>query len=409
MRRSYLVATSSWFLAFGMQGVVFAWLVTMVLHEPAENVGWAQTALLLPGMLLILLAGSLADRVGPDRQAMWAQLAAALSPWLLIAAIRAEMLTYPVMLVYAVIMGCAQAFVTPARDGLLNHVAEGRVQHTVLLASLCQFSFQIAGYAVAWFADVLGPEIVLGVQSISLMIGVLAYHRLNPHIARTSRSESHSVVEGVIEGARTVFASPVMRVVVIQNVAMACFFMGSFIVSFPLVVREVFAGSSSELAFLNGFNSLGLVLTILLMLRVGHVAKPGRALLLFQGLGSAVLFMGGLIDQFWLFVLIIFVWGLCGGIAMPMSRTLMQEIAPPEQRSRVMSFYAFSFMGAGPLGTLLCGYLSALIGPQQAIMACAAAMLAVVCAVGLFTQLWSARSDSTVAGDGVQEEAQVVS
>ena len=70
MRRLYLLATSSWFLSFGMQSVVFAWLVTIVLREPAENVGWAQTALLLPGMLFILLAGSLADRVGPDRQAM---------------------------------------------------------------------------------------------------------------------------------------------------------------------------------------------------------------------------------------------------------------------------------------------------------------------------------------------------
>ena len=48
-RNLYLLATSSWFLAFGMQAVTFAWLVTIVLHEPAQMVGWAQTALLLPG------------------------------------------------------------------------------------------------------------------------------------------------------------------------------------------------------------------------------------------------------------------------------------------------------------------------------------------------------------------------
>ena len=72
-RQLYLTATSAWFAAFGMQSVVFAWLVTIVLREPAEYVGWAQTALLLPGMLLILLAGALADKVGPDRQALYAQ------------------------------------------------------------------------------------------------------------------------------------------------------------------------------------------------------------------------------------------------------------------------------------------------------------------------------------------------
>ena len=87
-RQQYLLGTATWFTAFGMQSVVFAWLVTIVLREPAQLVGWAQTALLLPGMLLILLAGAWADRIGPDRQAMWAQTAAAFVPWLLIAAIQ---------------------------------------------------------------------------------------------------------------------------------------------------------------------------------------------------------------------------------------------------------------------------------------------------------------------------------
>ena len=52
-----------------MQSVVFAWLVTLVLREPAEKVGFAQMALLLPGLFLMLYAGAIADRVGAARQA----------------------------------------------------------------------------------------------------------------------------------------------------------------------------------------------------------------------------------------------------------------------------------------------------------------------------------------------------
>jgi membrane associated rhomboid family serine protease len=63
-KRTYLFAISTWYAAFGMQSVVFAWLVTMLLREPAERVGLAQMSILLPGMLLILLAGAIADRVG---------------------------------------------------------------------------------------------------------------------------------------------------------------------------------------------------------------------------------------------------------------------------------------------------------------------------------------------------------
>lgn len=392
-RRYYLVATSAWFMAFGMHSVVFAWLVTIVLNQPAELVGWAQTALLAPGMLLIVLAGALADRVGADRQALVAQGFAAFIPWLLIVALNLGLLSFPVMVIYALLMGLAQAFVTPARDGLLSHVAGSRVQRTVLLTSLCQFAFQIVGYTVAGSAEAVGAQTVLIVQSVVLAIGVGAFVMIRRSGLVQPDEVQRSVLHAVVEGAKTINRSPVMRVVVFQNVAMALFFMGSFIVSFPLVIRDVFAGSSGDLAVLNAFNSLGLVATIIIMLRLTHVRRTGRALLLSQGVGAVVLVICGLVDVFGWFVFAVFCWGLCGGMTMPMSRTLMQELAPPAQRSRVMSFYALSFMGAGPLGTLLCGYLAQLFGPQMAIVICGALMLLVVLVMALTTQLWQSESD----------------
>ena len=65
-RNLYLIATGSWFAAFGMQSVVFAWLVTIVLEQPDELVGWAQTALLIPGMLLKTEVRTLTGCTTPD-------------------------------------------------------------------------------------------------------------------------------------------------------------------------------------------------------------------------------------------------------------------------------------------------------------------------------------------------------
>ena len=50
-------------------------------------------------------------------------------------------------------------------------------------------------------------------------------------------------------------------------------------------------------------------------------------------------------------------------------------------------------MGAGPLGTLFCGYLAEIVGPQQAIQICGAGMFAVSIAIAFFSQLW--RSEFT--------------
>jgi MFS family permease len=255
-----------------------------------------------------------------------------------------------------------------------------------MLTSIMQFGLQMVGFLVASQSDRFGPELIIGTQMLALLIGVIGFARIRAG-GRPSAVAAPRLFRSVIEGAKTVFGSPSMRMVMIQNVAMALFFMGSYIVTMPILVREVFSGSAQDLAFMNGANSLGLVSTILLLLRLGDVQRQGRALLLAQGLGALVLAGAGVAPSYLLWVVALFVWGICGGAAMTMSRTIMQEQAPEAQRGRVMSFYSFSFMGAGPVGALICGYLVELFGPQSALMIAAGSMLLVL-VVGASSGLW---------------------
>ncbi len=383
----YLVGTGTWFLAYGIQSVMFAWLVTMVLRETPERVGMAQMSLLLPGTLLILIGGSYADRFGGRAVVVLAQLFAVLATGYLLFVVGTDRLSFPLIVIYALLMGLAQAFVTPARDGLLNEVAEGRLQRTVMLTSIMQFGLQMIGFMVASLSDRLGPEVIIGTQMLALLVGALGFSRIQAG-RRVRTAQTPRLLHSVVEGAKTVLGSPSMRMVMIQNVAMALFFMGSYIVTMPILVREVFSGSARDLAFMNGANSLGLVITILALLRLGDVQRQGRALLLSQGIGALVLASAGIAPSFGLWVVALFIWGTCGGLAMTMSRTIMQEQAPDSQRGRVMSFYSFSFMGAGPVGALICGYLVEHFGAQMALMIAAGGMLAVILVVGLTSGLW---------------------
>jgi hypothetical protein len=53
-----------------------------------------------------------------------------------------------------------------------------------------------------------------------------------------------------------------------------------------------------------------------------------------------------------------------------------------------MSFYALSFMGAGPIGALLNGFLVEQVGPQMALLFCGSAMILVMAVVGVTSGLW---------------------
>ena len=396
----YFIATGSWYLSYGMQSVVFAWLVTIILNETPDKVGLAQMAYLLPGTIFILIGGSIADQFGGRKIALIAQCAAASMAAGLALSMALTSFTYDKFLVFAVCMGCSQAILTPARDGLLPLVADGQIQRRVVQASMIQFGIQMIGFVFASMADAVGAVMMLAVQSIVLSVGAVAYFFLEVPLVKSARTQARMLNQlraSISEGFHSVIASPGMRMVVLQNCAMGIFFMGSYIVTVPLLIREVYNGSSTELSLINAVNSLGLFLTILVLLRVGEIKRQGRALLIAQGFGALVLSLAAIQVSFVTLMGILFVWGMCGGMAMTMARTIMQEQSDEHQRGRLMGFYAFSFMGSGPIGALLSGYLVAWFGPSASLSVASLCMLVVVVLVGTQSNLWHLSHNANAA------------
>ena len=77
---------------------MFAWLVTMVLHESPQLVGIAQMTMLIPTMLLILVGGSLADVIGARRIVVIAQSVAVLPPLFLMVVVWTDQLSFHSMI-----------------------------------------------------------------------------------------------------------------------------------------------------------------------------------------------------------------------------------------------------------------------------------------------------------------------
>ena len=222
------------------------------------------------------------------------------------------------------------------------------IQRRVMQTSLIQFGMQMVGLLLASLTDSVGVLYMLAGQSVILLVGVMAYAKLNIVTHTTPQFEISFVKQlrfMVLEGFSSVVASRPMRMVVLQNVAMGLFFMGSYIVTLPLLIRDIYAGTAVSLSWVNAANSLGLFLAISVLLKLGDVQRQGQALIISQWFGSLVLVVAGFKFSFEILVLNLFVWGMCGGVAMTMSRTIMQEHAPADQRARMMAFYALFFHG----------------------------------------------------------------
>jgi len=273
------------------------------------------------------------------------------------------------LIAYGLAMGCIGAIMMPTRDAALNAVAKASgsltVQRAVVLTSLTQFTGQMAGMAAASVAAPSGPSTLMVIQASALAIGGIAAFGL-PSLRPTTTSGGASVVSQLIEGVKVSWNSPLIRPMVAVMFAVGVFVIGgSFLVLLPVLVLDNYGGLSVLGIVLMTFWGGAAVATVGLA-KHGPVQRPGRALAFTLALGSVSLLVMMVDLPFYLLLVMVAIWGSSGGIGIAMSRSIVQEAAPPEALGRVLSIYQLGFLGGAPVGALVVGLAAHAFGLKAA-------------------------------------------
>jgi MFS family permease len=383
----YLTSTASFLIPGGIQMVLFPWLVAVLLHESADRVGLAQMCGALPALFLILFGGVVGDRFDQRRILIALHVFGSLPPFVLALLVGTGRLSYAVLVGYALIGGIVGAFAQPARDALLSRVAGDRIQRTVTLVLAMQFGVQILGITLGSLAERVGPVTLIAIQASVMAAGAFAALKIRID-AFVPGPRAHPLRE-IGEALGLVLKSERMLPVVVLTFAIGVFFAGAFTVLIPLIVRDVYHGGAGEIGIAYVLNMIGTVAVTVLLLARGGVARPGRAVIIGLGSGSLLfvpIVWGVSIEAFYA---LIFLWGAGGGITMSMTRSIVQESAPPSHRARIMSVYSLGMMGGMPLGSATMGYVIKAFGPLNAAWVPVVGMAVVVVWVALTTNLWS--------------------
>lgn len=376
----YLGAISSWFGGWGMQQVLFPWLVVGVLQTSPEHTGIAQMSVLISNLAFLLVGGAVADRLDPRRLLIFLHLAAVLPVGLLLAAVAGGWLSLPVLVLCGLGVGVTSAFSTPARDSLLSDVAGDDLERAVTGVTAVQFGSQTIGMSLVGLARWTGTEATLVIQALVLAAGSLFARRLPSRPPDPSSQPRPLSLREMTEGVRFVWSSE-LRPIFILIAGVGLFFMGSYHVVFPHLVHGLYHGDVQQLSLLMMMFPIGTIAGSLVLLKRGGIRRKGRALMLALAAGGLCLIVAGLGLPFWGAVLATLGWGLCGSVFMNMSRTLFQERAVGPSRARVLAVNQLGFLGAAPVGSLLAGYTTAHFGPGGSLIALGSAMLVLVAVV----------------------------
>lgn len=391
----YMSGIWLYFSAAGIQGVMFPWLIAIVLHEPSTRVGFAQMMMMLPMLILTLFGGALADRMELRSHLRRLQIMQMVPPILLGIIIYTGHLSYGVMIFFGVVLGILGAYVMPTRDAMLTRVAinnlRGNIQRGVAMSLSGQFLGQVLGFLIGGTAMFVGAPLLFGFQSLLLLGAVFTTSNLNeaPPAPKAASERRPSQLSDIKEGLIVLWQSERLRPVVMMMFMSGILFMGVFMVLFPIMVRDVYHGSSFEIALINMCFFGGIGISSLTLSQLRPIKRQGRAMMLAMCTGSSVMVMMHFGLPIYVVDALALCWGLAAGVSMTQSRAVVQEFAEPHIRARLISAFQLGTMGGGPIGALLTGYVIKYLGVLNAVLVPVGLMVVLWLSIFFFTPLWS--------------------
>ncbi|NKC15388.1 MAG: MFS transporter [Gammaproteobacteria bacterium] len=388
----FLAGQGCGFFAFGLQAVLFPYLIVNLLQEGPERVGIAQMCIMAPALLLMVPGGMLAD--ASDLRTLLArlQLLAVLPVAGLALALGLGHASFALLIAYALFQGSTQAIIIPTRDALLGRIAGQDIQRAVTTAMIVQFLAQVGGFFLAGSASRIGAENLLWLQAGTYVLAMCCALRMKaaPPLPKTlcEPATQPSVWMELAVAFRQIADSSRMGPITFLMCGVGVFFIGVFHVVIPIMVRDYYAGDSVALAMVNGCFVAGVVTAITTMTRRSPVHKQGVAVFLSACGGACLTALFATYPPVSVFYLFIYLFGISAGILMSLGRTIVQESADAHYRARTLAIYSLSFMGGAPIGSLVIGQIAEATHVLHAALLSALGMSLLLVVMRFKTTIW---------------------
>lgn len=335
------------------------------------DLGLIGLAEFLPVLLLVLVAGAVADRVDRRVVSGVGALAEAAVGLAVAAYVAADPTAAGPVFALVVLSGIAGAFTSPATRALPADVLPPD-----------ELPWLVARHAATWQAAIIvGPVIggsLFAVDPVAPFLAVTGLHLLSalayPFI-RLRETPAHEVVDDLeerpglahaVEGLRFIRRTPVLYGAISLDLFAVLF--GGAVALLPALAEERLGVGAVGIGWLRAAGGIGAAAVTLTLTRWPVVRRVGRTLLLVVGLfGAATIVLGATTNYAVAFVAMLMLSG-ADAISVFIRATLVPLIVPTEMRGRVLAVENVFIGGSNELGAFESGVAGQLLGPAGAIV-----------------------------------------
>ena len=324
-----------------------------------------------PVLLLGAWAGAVADRADKRKLLVQVQALAMFQSVLLGVAVLTHVASLPVIFALAAFQGVLTAFDNPTRRSfVVEMVPPEDLPNAVSLNSAVMTGSRVVGPAAAGALVVwVGygwPFIIDAISYIAVLVGLW--------MMRTDelfRSPPTPKAKGQVrEGLRYIRSQPSLLIPLVMMAVIGTFAF-NFSVTIPLFVKQTLGGSNTTFTMLFSVLSLGSVIGALHTARRTEVTA--RQLVVAAGAFGITMALLALAPNVPLAFGAGFLLGLASISFMTACTAIVQVLAGPEYRGRVLAIQSMVFLGSTPIGGPIVGWASDVGGPRVGILIGAAA------------------------------------
>lgn len=356
-----------------MHRVAIGWLVYRI-TESNNALGIMDFCAALPVLLFTALAGAIVERLDLRKTMIVCQSGCMIIACILAFLTFTDLATFKIIVILTLIRGTIDSFEMPSRYALVSFLVDKKddLPNAVALNSTLFNVARMIGPTLAGFViHAVGEAIcflVNGVAYLSMITAMKKIRLEKPAICR-GRCGKHAPVKDTIEGINLARRFAPARYLLIM-IMLTGFFAFPSIVLMPAMARGVFYGTSKTLGYLLMGVAVGALIASLIMAsrRTPHgLGKLCSRTCIAFGL-SVLLF--SLSPTAPVAIVMAAPIGFTMVACTVACNSLLQLMAPPESRSRILSLYTLAIMGFPTFGSLLAGHIGDMFGTNRVLTIC---------------------------------------
>ncbi len=375
-----------------MQSVAQSWLVLELTNSPFR-LGLISALQYGPMLCLSFVAGAIADRLPKRRVIIATQTALMCQAFVLAFLAWTGHVRYWHVAILATCYGLANTLDMPTRQSFVVEMAgKDDLTNAIALNSAMVNGARMVGPAVAGLlVDRYGVAPAFGLNGLSFVAVILAL--LAMRAEGVPRHEKGTTVrEEIAAGIRYAVHMPLVALVLSLLLTVSLFVI-NHTVMVPLLARDVLHVGAHGFGLLMAALGTGAIIGALTL---GTLVKGRPSLSLIIGCAviasSLTLLLAG-IRNFWAAMIVLTLVGLSQIVFLASSNTTLQMVVPDRMRGRIMSLFAFVWVGVTPIGSLFVGTIAEWFGVAAAYAAGGGVGLACIVGLGLMWKRGRARSD----------------